>query len=109
MLTALQLLNIIKQTGKTLGQLAAEVTTYPQELVNVRVTDKKAALDNEKIKEVIAKVEDKMGDDGRVLVRPSGTEDLLRVMAEAPTKEEVHDYVMQIVAVVEEEMGVSEA
>lgn len=109
MLTALQLLNIIKQTGKTLGQLAAEVTTYPQELVNVRVTDKKAALDNEKIKEVIVKVEDKMGDDGRVLVRPSGTEDLLRVMAEAPTKEEVHDYVMQIVAVVEEEMGVSEA
>ena len=109
MLTALQLLNIIKQTGKTLGQLAAEVTTYPQELVNVRVTDKKAALDNEKIKEIIAKVEDKMGDDGRVLVRPSGTEDLLRVMAEAPTKEEVHDYVMQIVAVVEEEMGVSEA
>ena len=109
MLTALQLLNIIKQTGKTLGQLAAEVTTYPQELVNVCVTDKKAALDNEKIKEVIAKVEDKMGDDGRVLVRPSGTEDLLRVMAEAPTKEEVHDYVMQIVAVVEEEMGVSEA
>lgn len=70
MLTALQLLNVIKQTGKKLSELAAEVTTYPQELVNVRVTDKKAALDNEVIKAAIAKVEDKMGDEGRVLVRP---------------------------------------
>lgn len=60
MLTALQLLNVIKQTGKKLSELAAEVTTYPQELVNVRVTDKKAALDNEVIKAAIAKVEDKM-------------------------------------------------
>ena len=106
MLTALQLLHVIKQNGKKLSELAAEVTTYPQELVNVRVTDKKAALDNEVIKAAIAKVEDKMGDEGRVLVRPSGTEDLLRVMAEAPTQELVHDYVMEIVDVVKKEMGV---
>lgn len=105
MLTALQLLNVIKQTGKPLSKLAAEVTTYPQELVNVRVTDKKLALENQKIKDVIAQVEEKMGDEGRVLVRPSGTEDLLRVMAEAKTQEEVHDYVMQIVDVVEAEIG----
>ena len=76
-------------------------TTYPQELVNVRVTDKKAALDNEKIKAKIAEVEAKMAGEGRVLVRPSGTEDLLRVIAEAPTKELVHNYVMEIVDVVE--------
>ncbi|SEM94678.1 phosphoglucosamine mutase [Ligilactobacillus sp. WC1T17] len=106
MLTALQLLNVLKQTGKKLSELAAEVVTYPQELVNVRVTDKKAALDNAAIKEVIAKVEAKMGDEGRVLVRPSGTEDLLRVMAEASTKELVHDYVMEIADVVQKEMGV---
>ena len=106
MLTALQLLNVLKQTGKKLSELAAEVVTYPQELVNVRVTDKKAALDNAAIKEVIAKVEAKMGDEGRVLVRPSGTEDLLRVMAEASTKELVHDYVMEIAYVVQKEMGV---
>ncbi|MCP0886320.1 phosphoglucosamine mutase [Ligilactobacillus sp. WILCCON 0076] len=106
MLTALQLLNIIKQTGKPLSKLAEEVVTYPQELVNVRVTDKKAALDNKVIQETISRVEEKMGDEGRVLVRPSGTEDLLRIMAEAQTQEKVHEYVMEIVDVVEKEMGI---
>lgn len=106
MLTALQLLNVMKQTGKKLSELAAEVTTYPQELVNVRVTDKKAALNNEAIKKVISDVEEKMGNDGRVLVRPSGTEDLLRVMCEAATPELVHEYVMKIVDVVKQQMGV---
>ncbi|ETA74410.1 phosphoglucosamine mutase [Ligilactobacillus equi DPC 6820] len=106
MLTSLQLLNVMKQTGKKLSELAAEVTTYPQELVNVRVTDKKAALDNQKIKDAIAQVEEKMAGDGRVLVRPSGTEDLLRVMAEASTQELVHQYVQEIVDVVQAEMGI---
>lgn len=106
MLTALQLLNVMKQTGKKLSELAAEVQTYPQELVNVRVQDKKAALNNEKIQAMIAEVEGKMAGEGRVLVRPSGTENLLRVMAEAATPELVHDYVMEIVAVVKEEVGV---
>ena len=106
MLTSLQLLNVMKQTGKKLSELAAEVTTYPQELVNVKVTDKQEALSNTKIKAKIAEVEEKMASEGRVLVRPSGTEDLLRVMAEAPTKELVHQYVMEIVNVVEAEMGI---
>lgn len=106
MLTALQLLNVIKQTGKPLSELAAEVPTYPQELINIKVTDKKAALDNQAIKDVIADVEKRMAGEGRVLVRPSGTQDLLRVMAEAKTPELVHDYVSEIVAVVEREMGV---
>ena len=106
MLTSLQLLNVMKQTGKKLSELASEVTTYPQELVNVRVTDKQAALDNQKIKDTIAAVEEKMAGDGRVLVRPSGTEDLLRVMAEASTQELVHAYVQEIVDVVEAEMGI---
>ncbi len=106
MLTSLQLLNVMKQTGKKLSELAAEVITYPQELVNVRVTDKQAALDNQKIKDAIAQVEEKMAGDGRVLVRPSGTEDLLRVMAEASTQELVHQYVQEIVDVVQAEMGI---
>ena len=91
-----------------IGILAIRGIIEPQELVNIKVTDKKAALDNEKIKEAIAKVEEKMAGDGRVLVRPSGTEDLLRVMAEAKTQELVHDYVMEIADVVEAEMGVNE-
>ncbi|KRL03926.1 phosphoglucosamine mutase [Liquorilactobacillus oeni] len=108
MLTALQLMNVVKQTGKKLSELAAEVTTYPQELINVEVTDKKAALKNKAVLEIIQNVEGKMGAEGRVLVRPSGTENLLRVMAEAKTKEQVHEYVTAIATVVEKELGTNE-
>jgi phosphoglucosamine mutase len=106
MLTALQLLTVMKETGKPLSELAAEMTVYPQKLVNVKVQDKKAALENAAIQQVIADVEAEMGDEGRVLVRPSGTQDLLRVMAEAPTEELVGTYVDRIVAVVQSEVGI---
>ncbi|SCB97836.1 phosphoglucosamine mutase [Weissella bombi] len=106
MLTALQLLHVMQETNKSLSELAAEMTIYPQKLVNVKVQDKKEALDNEAIKQVIAEVEAEMGGDGRVLVRPSGTQDLLRVMAEATTQELVSEYVDRIVAVVQQEVGV---
>ncbi|KRN89995.1 phosphoglucosamine mutase [Ligilactobacillus ceti] len=108
MLTALQVLNVMKQTGKAMSELANEVQTYPQELVNVRVTDKQAALNDPEILQVIADVEAKMQGEGRVLVRPSGTEDLLRVMAEAKTEELVHQYVQEIVDVVQARMGITE-
>ncbi len=103
MLTALQLLQVLKTTGKSLKELAADVTTYPQELVNITVPDKATAMENARLKEVIAEVEADMHGDGRVLVRPSGTEPLLRIMAEAPTKELVHAYVTRIAAVAREE------
>ncbi|KRM83954.1 phosphoglucosamine mutase [Liquorilactobacillus vini] len=105
MLTAIQLMNVVKQTGKKLSELAAEVTSYPQELVNVPVTDKFAAAKDPQIQAVIKQVENKMGADGRVLVRPSGTEALLRVMAEAKTKEQVHEYVTEIAQVVRKRLG----
>lgn len=104
MLTALQLLSVVKQTGKPLSELAQEVTEYPQELVNITVKDKQAALKNEALLEIIAQVEKDMNGDGRVLVRPSGTEPLLRIMAEAPTKEEVHGYVERIATVAKKEL-----
>lgn len=103
MLTALQLLQVVKSTGRTLKDLAAEVTTYPQELVNITVADKEAAMTNHQLQAIIAEVETEMNGDGRILVRPSGTEPLLRIMAEAPTKELVHDYVSRIAAVAEAE------
>lgn len=106
MLTALQLLQVIKTTAKSLAELAADVTTYPQELVNIKVADKQAAMKNEKLLAVIKEVENEMNGDGRVLVRPSGTEPLLRIMAEAPTKELVHDYVMKIADVAKAELEV---
>lgn len=106
LLTAIQLLNVMKQTGKPLSELAAPVTTYPQKLVNIKVADKKKALANPAIQSAIETVEKEMAGDGRVLVRPSGTEPLLRVMAEAPTVEAVSQYVDRIAAVVRTEVGI---
>ena len=80
--------------------------TYPQKLVNVKVSDKQAALTNPQVQAMIATVEKEMNGDGRVLVRPSGTEPLLRVMAEAPTEETVAAYVDRIADVVRAEVGV---
>ncbi|MBP2100191.1 phosphoglucosamine mutase [Enterococcus rivorum] len=107
MLSGIQLLNVLKQTGKTLSQLASEVTVYPQKLVNIRVTDKHGAMDVPAIKAIVEETEAEMNGDGRILVRPSGTEPLLRVMAEAPTKEKVDYYVDKIADVVRAEIGVN--
>jgi phosphoglucosamine mutase len=106
MLTGIQLLNIMKQTGKKLSELTAPVKTYPQKLVNVKVSDKKHWRDHPAIVEAIDTVEKEMAGDGRILVRPSGTQSLLRVMAEAPTVDLVEKYVDQIADVVRNEIGV---
>ncbi|AEN98984.1 phosphoglucosamine mutase [Lactobacillus sanfranciscensis] len=101
MLTSLQLMSIMKETGKKLSELADEVTKYPQSLVNVTVKDKKHAMDPQAVKDIIAEVEKEMHGDGRILVRPSGTEPLLRVMVEAPTQKESNEYAQRIANVVE--------
>lgn len=108
MLTGLHLLYVMKETGKKLSELAAPVKTYPQKLVNIKVTDKNAWENNEAIQAVIDTVEKEMNGEGRVLVRPSGTESLLRVMAEAATKELVEQYVNRICDVVRAEIGINE-
>ncbi|GAA0414239.1 MAG: phosphoglucosamine mutase [Bacillota bacterium] len=105
MLSALQLVNVMTETGKPLSELAEEMTIYPQILKNVRVSDKKEALNHPEIKKEIAAVEEELGEQGRVLVRPSGTEPLVRVMVESPTKEECEKYVNQVVAVIERLLG----
>ncbi len=101
MLTSLQLMSIMKETGKKLSELADEITKYPQSLVNVTVKDKKHAMDPQPVKDIIAEVEKEMHGDGRILVRPSGTEPLLRVMVEAPTQKESNEYAQRIANVVE--------
>lgn len=106
MLSGIQLLNVLKQTGKPLSKLAAEVTVYPQKLVNIKVTDKHGAMEVPAIKSIVEEAEREMAGDGRILVRPSGTEPLLRVMAEAPTQEKVDYYVDKIADVVRAEIGV---
>ncbi|BDH63607.1 phosphoglucosamine mutase [Lysinibacillus sp. PLM2] len=107
LLTAIQLVNIMKVTKKRLSELAAEMVIYPQRLVNIRVTDKHAVTKNEKVANVIAEVEAELAGNGRVLVRPSGTEPLVRVMVEAATEEQCESYVNRIAAVVKEEMGLA--
>lgn len=106
-LTGVQLTKIMQETGKKLSELAAEVTIYPQKLVNIRVENsmKDKAMEVPAIREIIEKMEAEMAGNGRILVRASGTEPLLRVMAEAPTHEEVDYYVDTIAAVVQSEIG----
>ena len=106
--SAILLVKVMRETGKKLSELVAQVTIYPQKLVNVRVENsmKSKAMEVPAIAEVIAKMEEKMAGNGRILVRPSGTEPLLRVMAEAPTDKEVDDYVDTIVNVVRQEIGI---
>ena len=106
-LTGVQLTKIMQETGKKVSELAAEVSIYPQKLVNIRVENsmKDKAMEVPAIREIIEKMEAEMAGNGRILVRPSGTEPLLRVMAEAPTHEEVDYYVDTIAAVVQAEIG----
>ncbi|VDC43774.1 Phosphoglucosamine mutase [Streptococcus canis] len=106
-LTAIQLTKVMKETGKSLSELASEVTIYPQKLVNIRVENsmKERAMEVPAIANIIAKMEEEMAGNGRILVRPSGTEPLLRVMAEAPTDTEVDYYVNTIADVVRAEIG----
>ncbi|MGQ7393885.1 phosphoglucosamine mutase [Streptococcus suis] len=106
-LTAVQLTKIMNETGKKLSELATEVTIYPQKLVNIRVENsmKDKAMEVPAIAAIIEKMEAEMAGNGRILVRPSGTEPLLRVMAEAPTDAEVDYYVDTIADVVRAEIG----
>ena len=105
LLTGVHLAAVVKESRKKLTELAAQIETFPQELVNVRVTDKHHVTENEKVKEVMSQVEEKMAGNGRILVRASGTEPLVRVMVEAETEELARDYSSEIAEVVEAEMG----
>ena len=108
MLSALQLVNVMKATGKTLSELASEITILPQVLKNVRVEDKEQAMHHADVEATIASVEEALGEDGRVLVRPSGTEPLVRVMVEAQREEDCETFVDQIVAVIKDTCGIEE-
>lgn len=103
-LSALQLVQTVVESGKKLGELKSLMQKYPQVLVNVRVADKNKLKGNEAIANVIRDVEQRFAGNGRVLVRPSGTESLVRVMAEGPDKPTVEAYVTEIVDVVKLEL-----
>ena len=102
-LTSLMIMEACVDQKATLCDLAKEMKVYPQLLRNVRVSDKKTALENEKVKAAIEAAAEALGDDGRILVRESGTEPLIRVMVEAGTDDLCHKYVDSVVDVMEAE------
>ena len=99
-LTSLKMMEVMMARKKKMSELLDGLTIYPQVLENVRVTDKKAAQDDADVQAAVKAVTEALGDTGRILVRESGTEPLLRVMVEAETEEVCRKYVDQVVDVV---------
>lgn len=105
LITALQVLSSLKRSGRKASDLTALMTTYPQLLVNVKVATKEGWETNEAIKKAIAEGDKELGENGRILVRPSGTEPLIRVMAEGPDQDQLDRICHAIADVVKKEQG----
>ena len=105
MLTALRVCEVLTQTGKTLDELTAELETFPQLLVNVRVKEKRPLEELRLVQEEIARAEEDFGDAGRVLVRFSGTEPLARVMVEGDRQDRVERWANSIADTIRAELG----
>ena len=99
-ITALKIMQAMIGRKKTLSQLAAPLSIYPQVLKNVRVTDKTEAQNDAAVKEAVSKVTEELGGNGRILVRESGTEPVVRVMVEAGSTEECEMYVDRVIDVI---------
>jgi len=103
--TALNVLRTVALTGRTLSDLAADLTTYPQVLLNVRVREKVELHTVPAVADAIARVESRIAGQGRLLIRYSGTEPLLRVMLEGQHQDEIRGWAQEIVDVVKEHLG----
>lgn len=102
-LTSLMIMEVIMEKKQTLAKLCSDVKIYPQLLKNVRVTDKKTARENPAVQKAVDDVAAALGSDGRILVRESGTEPVIRVMVEAATDEICQQYVEQVIQVIRAE------
>lgn len=98
-LTSLKVMEVMLEKKESLGKLASEVEIFPQVLKNVRVYDKQTAQDDPLVQQEAKKVAELLGDDGRILLRQSGTEPIVRVMVEAATEELCEKYVDQVIEV----------
>lgn len=103
--TSLKIMEAMLEKKETLGKLASEVRIYPQVLKNVRVPDKEAAQKDPAVQAEVQKVSDLLGDTGRILLRPSGTEPVIRVMVEAESNDLCEKYVDQVVRVLKDRAG----
>ncbi len=102
-LTSLLMMEVMLEKKQSLAKLTEEVKIFPQLLKNVRVSDKKTARENPAVVAAIEEVTQKLGDNGRILVRESGTEPVIRVMVEAPSNAHCEAYVNQVIAVMDEQ------
>lgn len=102
-LTSLKVMEVMLEKKESLAKLASEVSIYPQVLKNVRVLDKQKAQDDEKVQEEVKKISEALGDTGRILLRQSGTEPVVRVMVEAPDHDTCEKYVDQVIEVMEKQ------
>lgn len=102
-------MEVMLEKKETLGTLASEVTILPQLLKNVRVADKAAALNDPDVQAAGKAVDEALGNDGRLLLRQSGTEPLIRVMVEAETPEICEKYVDQVIDVLKKKGHVTES
>ena len=100
LLTGLALLSRMRATGASLAELASVVRRLPQTLINVPVTDRMAVSESDEVAQAVNAVEEDLGGTGRVLLRPSGTEQLVRVMVEAPTQEQADEVANRLAGVV---------
>jgi len=105
LITALQLLSVMKRSGKSLDELAHVMTRFPQVLINVKVKDREGLGSSKAISETVELVNAQLSNRGRVLLRPSGTECLIRVMVEAEDEQLAHNEASRLAAVVERELG----
>lgn len=104
MFTALQIMQIMKKENKKLSELAGVLKTFPQVIVNSPVKNKNKLKDNKKIQTEIKKIENEIKGNGRLLVRPSGTENLIRVMIEGEDKDKIKNYAYHLKALIEKKL-----
>jgi phosphoglucosamine mutase len=103
--TALRVLRVMAETGRELADLASDLKTYPQVLVNVRVREKRELRDLAPVATMMEQVERSLAGQGRLLVRYSGTEPLLRIMIEGRDQQEIQSWAHDIAAIVRREIG----
>ncbi len=108
-LTALQLVAAMAKAGKPLSELAKMMDVFPQKLINVNVKSKPDISTVPELREAISQVEKELGDEGRILIRYSGTQNMCRVMVEGPSDAVTEKYCTQLAELVEKMLGMSEA
>ncbi|MBM3909837.1 MAG: phosphoglucosamine mutase, partial [Firmicutes bacterium] len=101
LLSAIKLLNILQTTSKSLSELVISLKQYPQLLKNISVKNKSEVMSHPAVIQLIKDIEIRLGQHGRILVRPSGTEPLIRIMVEALQPQQCEQYVQELVTLIE--------